>query len=67
MKTMATKEEVATKVAKDLNISLADAKDIVNEIAWEIADVLDLGLGQKAVEEILYEFGLDSSALTAFM
>lgn len=64
---MATKEEVATKVAKDLNISLADAKDIVNEIAWEIADVLDLGLGQKAVEEILYEFGLDSSALTAFM
>lgn len=64
---MSTKEEVATAISKQQGISRETAKDIVNEISWEIADVLDMGLGQNGAIEILSEFGLDATALSAFM
>ncbi|MBO7731186.1 MAG: hypothetical protein J6S67_01485 [Methanobrevibacter sp.] len=63
-----TREQVINTIMKRDGISYEDAKDLVNETGWQIADAIDMGLGYDAVEEILMDFlGLEMDYVFAFL
>ena len=63
-----TREQVITTIMNRDGISYEDAKDLVNETGWQIADALDMGLGYDEVEEILMDFlGLEMDYIYAFI
>lgn len=63
-----TREQIITILMKRDEISYEEAKDLVNECGWEIADALDMGLGYDACEEILKDFlGLEMDYIFCFL
>lgn len=64
---MTTLEIIAIIMKRD-KISYEDARDLVKETGWQIADVLDAGTGSDGAEKVLQEMlNLDKEYLTAFL
>ena len=63
-----TRENIITILMERDGISYEDARDLVKETGWQIADALDMGLGYDEVEEILMDFlGLEMNYVVAFL
>lgn len=63
-----TREQIVSILVKRDKISRGEAEDIVNEVGWQIADALDMGLGYDAIEEIMQDFlGLEMDYVYPFL
>ena len=64
---MTTMDIIAILMKRD-KISYEDARDLVKETGWQIADVLDAEMGSDGAEKVLQELlNLGKEYLTAVM
>lgn len=63
-----TREQVIATIMKRDNLDYETARDLVNETGWQIADAIDIGLGDAGAIEVLKDFlNLDKEYLYAFL